>query len=182
MSFHTRLLLLFCALALVASAQPVEVFGGYTLGKMKGEPDSNRSTMTGWNTSVTGYATSRFGLTADVAGFYGELAANGAEPVSARLYSFTVGPQVRLFRRARFETSVRALFGAAHGHVPSSTHPGLDETTFAANIGSNFDIKVSRRVSLRFSPGMYITQFGDNQTQKNFRFSVGPVFKFGSGD
>ena len=54
-----------------------------------------------------------------------------------------------------------------------------DRTTFAALVGSNFDAKVSSRISMRFSPGAYITQFGPNQTQKNLRFSVGPVFHFG---
>ena len=62
---------------------------------------------------------------------------------------------------------------------PAATYNALNETTFAALFGSNFDVNVSRRVALRFSPGMYLTQFGASQTQKNFRFSVGPVFRFG---
>ena len=41
-----------------------------------------------------------------------------------------------------------------------------------------FDYNVSKKFALRFSPGFYMTQFG-GQTQHNFRFSVGPVFKIG---
>lgn len=191
MSMHSRLLLLTCALSAMAAAQQFEVFGGYTLGKMKPEVESNRATMNGWNGSFTTYFTSRFGLATDVAGFYGSATptttldgvSTALPPVSIRQYSFMAGPQIRLFRTSRFETSFRALFGGAYGHVPdSASYAGLDQTTPAMQFGSNFDVKVSRRVSLRFSPGLYLTQFGDNQTQKNFRFSIGPVFHFGAGD
>jgi hypothetical protein len=89
------------------------------------------------------------------------------------------GPQVRLFNTKHIETSVRAVFGGAYGYVPGTNGNLADQTTFAALVGSNFDVKVSKRISMRFSPGMYLTQYGSNQTQKNLRFSVGPVFHFG---
>jgi hypothetical protein len=88
------------------------------------------------------------------------------------------GPQIRLLRRERFESSFRAIFGAAHGSIPGSAYASYGETTFAGLIGSNLDVKLSRRVSLRFSPGVFLTQYGAD-TQRNFRFSVGPVFRFG---
>jgi hypothetical protein len=71
------------------------------------------------------------------------------------------------------------LFGAAYGYVPGTASNIIDQTTFASLVGSNVDVKVSKRIAMRFSPGLYLTQFGDGQTQKNFRFSVGPVFQFG---
>ncbi|HKA00716.1 MAG TPA: hypothetical protein VKE70_29590 [Candidatus Solibacter sp.] len=169
-------------------AAGLEVFGGYSVTRMKPENGANSATMNGWNSSVTAYPWSRLGFTADFAGFYGAAtgdytAADGstihANNLDIRQYSFMGGPQVRLFHTQRIETSVRALFGGAHGYVPGTNGNLADQTSFAALFGSNFDVKVSKRVSMRFSPGMYLTQYGSNQTQKNLRFSVGPVFHFG---
>ena len=85
---------------------------------------------------------------------------------------------VNRIRTNRFESSFRAVVGGAYGYVPGSAYQGIEDTGFSALLGSNFDVKVSRRVSMRFSPGMYVTSFGDTH-QKNFRFSFGPVFRFG---
>jgi hypothetical protein len=169
-------------------AADVEVFGGYSVTRMKPENGANNATMNGWNTSVTAYPWSRIGLTADFAGYYGNAtgdytAADGstlhANHSDIRQYSFMAGPQIRLFHTKRIDTSFRTLFGGAYGYVPGEFGNLADQTTFAALVGSNFDVKVSKRMSMRFSPGMYITQYGTNQTQKNVRFSVGPVFHFG---
>ena len=203
MTFHTRAFLLSCAALLGAqliAAQSVEVFGGYFVANMRPENSSlNRTTMNGWNTSVTGYPTSRLGFTADFTGSYANVrppssvssnaAAASLSDVGIHQYSYMAGPQIRLIRKERFETSVKALFGAARGYVPDGSLPAgstfafnsLDQTAFAAQVGSNFDVNVSRRMAIRFSPGLYLTQFGD-ETQKNFRFSVGPVFRFGGGE
>lgn len=184
MTFRNRLLsisfLAFAGLQCMQAAD-AEIFGGYSVTRMKPENDANHTTINGWNTSITGYATSRFGVTADFAGFYGSAntALSNAGAVSIRQYSFMAGPQVRLIHTSRIETSFRAVFGGAYGYLPGQAYNGIDQTTFAALVGSNIDVKVSRRVSMRFSPGMYLTQFGNDQTQKNFRFSVGPVFHFG---
>jgi hypothetical protein len=185
------------AFALVAlqglNAQSLELFGGYSVNRMK--PDNfSHATMTGWNSSITTYPTSRFGLTGDFAGWYGSViptitdstgATASLTSVNVRQYSFMGGPQFRLLRRERFETSFKTLFGAAHGYVSDpvsvpvgATYRALDQTSFAALFGSNLDFNISKRVALRFSPGMYLTQFG-GETQRNFRFSVGPVFRFG---
>ena len=180
-----------CA-AQIAAAQPLEVLGGYTIGKMKSDNYATHDTMNGWNTSIAGYPTSRLGIAVDMAGFYSTVqTTDGSLPaVTVRQYSFMAGPQLRLFRTRRFETSFRALIGGARWHTPeASEYAGstavsdgsYDQTTVAALVGSNFDINLSRKVALRFSPGMYITHYG-HETQRNFRFSVGPVFRFGGGD
>ncbi len=194
MTFRSQIFLILCAITSPviqqATAQTYELFTGYSVTRMKGETDSNRATMNGWNTSITGYPTSRFGLTADFAGFYGSAPAtasvnggtittDGSGPLSIRQYSFMAGPQVRLLQKGRLKTSFKALFGGAYEYVPTNTYGTYSQTTFAANFGSNIDIKASKRVAIRFSPGLYLTQYGNSGTQKNFRFSVGPVFKFG---
>jgi maltoporin len=187
MTFNIRLLTIPClALAALqfAQAADVEVFGGYAVTRMRPENDSNQTTMNGWNTTVTAYATKRFGVTADFAGFYGIAPTgltNGAD-VNIRQYSFMGGPQVRLFHAGRVSSSVRAVFGAAYGYVPDSAYDIAGQTKFSTLVGSNLDIRVTRRVSMRFSPGLYVTTFGYDQTQKNLRFSVGPVFHFGGDE
>jgi hypothetical protein len=183
MTFRIRLLTISCltlAGLQFAQAADVEVFGGYSFTQMRPQ-DQSKNTMSGWNSTITAYGTSRLGLTADFAGFYGTAPTtitNGNE-ADIRQYSFMGGPQVRLLQKGRFSSSVRAVFGAAYGYLPDSSYGIADQTKFSALVGSNFDIRVSRRVSMRFSPGLYITQFGTDQTQKNIRFSVGPVFHFG---
>src|ERR1044072_6672033 len=52
-------------------AADVEVFGGYSVTRMKPESGANSATMNGWNSSVTAYPWTRIGFTADFAGYYG---------------------------------------------------------------------------------------------------------------
>ncbi len=189
-----RYRMMFLAFALAAAgvqqmaAQSVELFGGFKFANMTPEKDYASLKMTGWSTSATLYPTHRFGLTADFAGYYGNatLVTDPSQPETAvRQYSFLGGPQIRLIHKRLFDTSFKALFGAARGYLPdvpanvASSYGQLDETKFAALIGTNFDLNISRRVALRFSPGIYITQFGPDQVQKSFSFSFGPVFRFG---
>src|SRR5436190_24296542 len=77
MRFQFRNILMSCAFVLAGvgrmSAQPVEVFGGYTLNNMKTDGNVSHATASGWNTSVTEYFTPRLGITADLAGYYSTL-------------------------------------------------------------------------------------------------------------
>jgi hypothetical protein len=195
MSFHIHLLMTASALALLAlqhaAAQPIEVFTGYTVGQIKPGNDSNRNTMTGWNSSLTYYPRYRWGITTDFAGYYGTTSptlvragngsAVGLSPVSVRQHSFMVGPQVRFLRKPRFETSFRALFGVARGHIPAATYSVSNETTSAASVGNNFDITVNRKMAVRFSTGLYLTRFSGH-SEKSLRFGIGPVFRLGGGE
>ena len=185
--FRFRMLIISGALGLLGqaymTAQSVEIFGGATVSNMKPANNYNSLTTSGWSASITGYPVRRVGLTADFAGYYGTVrpasSSTSQSKFDVRQYSFMAGPQLRLFRKGPLETRFRATFGAAHGYVPG--YYSLDKTKFAALFGTNFDFNVSRRVALRFSPGLYLTQFG-GETQRNFRFSIGPVFRFGSNE
>jgi hypothetical protein len=174
-----------CALALFgsggANAADLEIFGGYTIGRIQAENSSSKATLSGWNSSVTAYATPRFGITADFAGFYGttQVAALAEGAVSARQHSFMAGPQFRLLRTSRIQTSVRAVIGGAYGYLPGPAYDPRDRWSLAALVGGNLDVKVSRRMSLRFSPGTYLTQLDSGKIQRDFRFSIGPVFRLG---
>jgi hypothetical protein len=172
-----------------ANAQSTDIFGGFAGGAMKPEHD-DRFTVHGWNASLTRYFNSRFGVTADFAGLYGDFTQSGTsaaanETIATRQYSFMGGPQVRIIHKDRFETSFKVLVGGVHGYLPDGVLPAgatfneTDQNALAAAFGSNLDFRISRKVSLRVSPGFYLTRFGTEETQKNFRFSIGPVFHFG---
>jgi hypothetical protein len=197
MKSYSSFLCLWFAFALsgAAGAQTIDLFGGYSAARVRPEQNFDRAVMNGWNSSITKWTGPRFGLAADFAGYYGSLnptstSTNGSgstllPSVTARQHSFMGGPQFRLIHTDKIDTSVKALFGAAHGSVsePSALPGGAtlsspNDTAFASFIGSNFDVNVSRRMALRFSPGLYLTEF-NGETQKSFRFSVGPVFRLG---
>ncbi|MDX2154289.1 MAG: hypothetical protein SFV54_26345 [Bryobacteraceae bacterium] len=171
-----------------ACCQPLELFGGYTARNVKLGGSLNQSNVSGWHTAFAGYFTERLGIAVDLAGFDAAaypavVAADGSTLSPALLfrnYSLLAGPQVRLFRRGRFETSLRALFGVARARVPSEllTAAPVDLTSPASLLGLNFDVNVSRRVAVRFLPGLYTTHY-DGSYQTTYRFSVGPVFRFG---
>lgn len=168
--------------ALPAAAQPVDVFAGFSMANMRPPNESLRTTLNGWNGSVTVYKFNRLGFTADAAGQYGTTNTAAYGTLNVHQHSLMAGPQIRLLARRRFETSFKALFGAAKGHVPVSTGYPADDTAFAALIGSNFDINLSRRVAFRMSPGMFLTRYGNelaSGTQKNLRLTAGLVFRLG---
>ncbi|MFN0104814.1 MAG: hypothetical protein ACKV2U_22365 [Bryobacteraceae bacterium] len=183
MSLGSRILILCALTPLLASAAPaVDLFTGYSLGMVQPDRATSRAKLNGWNTSATVYPFSgfgyRLGLTADVAGVYGAI--NGAAaPSNAEQYSYMAGPQFRVIRTKRFETSFKALAGGAHAHTLGDST--VKDTSFAALIASNFDINLNRRVAFRMSPGMFLTRFGHGETQKNFRMSAGLVFRLGGG-
>lgn len=185
MSKQTRLTISLVVLALAAlpaAAQPVDLFAGFTMAKMTPANESLRTTLNGWNSSVTVYKFNRLGFTADVAGQYGSTNSATYGTINVHQHSLMAGPQIRLLSRQRFETSFKALFGAAHGHVPLATGYPAGDTAFAALLGSNFDVNLSRRVAFRISPGLFVTRYGDefaSGTQKNLRFTAGLVFRLG---
>ena len=185
MSFRTRLLTVSLAAFAgfpLAQAAEVDLFGGYAYVGMKPQDQPDRVSMNGWNTTVSVYPKSRIGVTADFAGFYRLAPTTGFTDLDVHQYSFMAGPQVRLFQKGRLSTSARAVFGAAYGLLPDAPDPSANQTKFASLVGSNIDYRVTRRISIRFSPGLYITTFGNDQTQKNFRMSIGPVFHFSGGE
>src|SRR5262245_43647507 len=158
MTSQFRMLVISGALALFGvqhlAAQSLELFGGYTINRMKPEQDINKANMNGWNTSITGYPFGRFGITADFAGSYANVqptitASNGTATtlpaVSLRQYSFMAGPQVRLFKKGRLETSARGLIGGARGYISGSRSTTSAfywcsaQTRPTALIGSNLD-------------------------------------------
>jgi len=160
-----------------AAAQSAEVFGGFNVVRTNPENGSS-STLTGWSSSVTGYATNRLGFTGEISGFYNQNPVNTAQSPSTDVHQYSImgGPQFRLIKRDRFETSFKALVGGAHRYVPDGN---FGENSVAAQFGSNFDVNLSRKLAIRVSPGVYLTNFDSTGVQRDFRVAIGPVFRFG---
>ena len=66
---------------------------------------------------------------------------------------------------------MQALAAAGYG--------GFNQTKFAMLVAVPVDFTVTKLIAIRFEPGIYVTDFS-KEKQSNFRFSVGPVFRFGA--
>ena len=76
--------------------------------------------------------------------------------INPRLYSFLVGPEIKVRNRTRLTPVVHALLGAAHSTATFQTKgPVVNlsrtdaETGFAMAFGGGFDVRIARRVSFR---------------------------------
>lgn len=144
----------------------VEVFGGYLWAG---------GNFHGWNASVTGNVTKRFGITADFSGNYGnEL--DGSILVKQNAHSFLFGPRYS-FRGKRLTPFVYAMFGVTRFHE-SATISGqrlsATDSGFSSALGAGLDIKVNERVAIRafqidyFRPNF----FGEAHNRGRLAFGV----------
>jgi hypothetical protein len=176
-----------------AQNSTAEVFGGYSYSKLNPEGTDKQSAH-GWMAGAGGYANKWVGAGFEVAAGFGSIPAPGGAPsVSFKEYSYMAGPQVRFFSTAKAQAGVKILLGGVFGQVrlDSSTSPAqaqaiaaagisnFDSTKFALLLAFPVDVSVTRVIGLRVEPGLFRTSFV-NGHQSNFRFSVGPVFRFGS--
>jgi hypothetical protein len=190
----TGLCFAFAAAApLAAQGDRAELYGGYVYTKVNPDPPLAKENMSGWVGSATGYATSWFGVGGEISAVFGDLgSAQGGPAPHGKEYSYLFGPQFRFVDGQRVQSSVKILLGGVFGQVnlASSTtaaqtqalaaagYQGYSQTKMAALFAVPVDVAVSKLIAIRFEPGLYITGF-NQATQSNFRFSVGPVFRFG---
>jgi hypothetical protein len=189
----------FCILAfatpLLAQNNTAEVYGGFGFTIANPETTLPRQNMDGWVGSATGFPKEWFGVGVEISGQFGNIPAPSgitAPNLSFKEYSYMAGPQFRFLDRARVQSSVRLLVGGVFGQVnlASTTTPGsvsqlgaagylgFNQTKFAAMLAIPVDFAVNRLIAIRVEPGVYLTNFNQSG-QGNFRFSVGPVFRFG---
>ena len=183
------------ATRLPAQGNTAEVFGGYSYAKANPEAPLPKQNMNGWMGGASGYMTHWFGASVEIAAGFGSIAAPsgiGGTALNFKEYSYMGGPQFRFVNTKKLQTSVKWLFGGSFGqaNIPSSTSPstvqalaqagylGFNQTKFAMLVGVPVDVSVSKLFAIRFEPGLYMTDFNKTK-QSNFRFSVGPVFRFG---
>lgn len=161
---------------LVAFAQDfkkAEVFGGYQWTSVDVGSGFDRQNFNGWNAALTGYFNPNFGITADFSGAY-----KSESGVSVKSYSYLFGPTLR-GHMDKASPFVHALFGGVHESANASGLGGLgSDSSFAYAIGGGFDYDMSPNVAVRVAQFDFLgTRFG-GETQKNFRYSGGIVFRF----
>ncbi len=196
-TYLTALTLLLAAGAtLRAQNNTAELFGGVGITKADPETQLPREWMTGWVASANGYVAHWFGVGAEFSGEFGTIPApsslSGAPGLPYKEYSYVAGPQFRFVNRKRVQSSFRLLVGGVFGQVNLASNAtaqqvsqlgaagygGFNQTKFAALFAVPVDMSVSRLIAIRIEPGLFLTNF-DKHGQGNFRFSIGPVFRFG---
>ena len=188
-----------CCLAAAVQQLPAqnnkaEIYGGYVYTKVNPEAPLPKASMNGWVGSVTGYLKSWVGVGGEISAVFGDIAQEVNAPgPHAKEYSYMFGPQLRFVDKEKVKAGVRVLLGGSFAQVrlASGTTPAqvqsladaryssFDQTKFAMLIAVPLDFGVSKVLAFRVEPGLYMTDFNHTK-QGNFRFSVGPVFRFGS--
>jgi hypothetical protein len=179
--------------SLPAQNHRAEVFGGYSYAKINPEANQPKENAHGWMGGAAGYANKWFGAGFEIAGQFGNMQTpSGTPPVSFKEYSYLVGPQFRFVSTKRLDAGVKLLLGGVFGQarldskatpaqiqtLSAAGYSNFDSTKFAMMVGFPVDLGVTKLLGIRVEPGWYRTSF-INQHQSNFRFSVGPVFRFG---
>ena len=169
----------FCAMSLIvfalipATAQEVpkaEVFGGYSW---------SGGNFHGWNTSLTGNVTKRFGIVADFSGHYGsEL---GLVRVNQHAHSFLFGPRIS-FRGKRLTPFAYGLFGAtrfAESAVINGQRLSAVSNGFSLAIGGGLDVKVNDRIAIRAFQLDYFRPIINDEPNNRGRLAFGVVLRLG---
>jgi len=181
------------AVCLPAQNHTAEVFGGYSYAKINPEANLPKENAHGWMGGAAGYANRWVGAGFEIAGQFGNMATpSGTPAVSFKEYSYLVGPQFRFLSTKKVEAGAKVLLGGVFGQarldskstaaqiqtLSAAGYNNFDSTKFAMMVGFPVDVTVTKLLGLRVEPAWYRTSF-INQHQSNFRFSVGPVFRFG---
>jgi opacity protein-like surface antigen len=148
-----------------------EVFGGYQWTSVDFGSGASRQNFNGFDGAVTGYFNQNLGITADFSGNFKTI-----DGVSAKIYSYTFGPTLRV-PMDKATPFVHALFGGAH--VSAGFQGGSTTANgFAYAIGGGLDLNASKNVAIRIAQFDYFGTRIQSETQKNFRYSAGIVLKF----
>jgi hypothetical protein len=157
------LLSLFLLAPVVAQAQKVDVFAGYSYDQLD-QPGSDAKT-SGWEGAVTFKWTSYLGATAAFTSNYGTLFGE-----SMNLHTFYAGPELSL--PMRFSPFVHVLFGEMRLSLPQ-----LQEVAFSTEVGGGLDIRVNHYFSVRVIEADTVT--GDiHPTSNAGHISSGLVLHF----
>ena len=172
-----------------------EVFGGYAYAKANPLVQLPKENMHGWMGGAGAYVNRWFGVGMEIAGQFGEIPPPSgvtSPNLSFKEYSYLAGPQFRFVKTKRMQVAAKFLLGGAFAQVrtdestsatalaqlSAAGYTNLDQTKFAMLLAFPIDAGISKHVGIRFEPGLFVTYFSKTK-QGNFRFSVGPVFRFG---
>ena len=208
--------LLLCS-ALLVSAQStkpdeyptVEVFVGYSAlgeagsGGISFGPNAvlsaNYTSKVGFETSIVGNFSKRFGIKGDFSAHFNNESASGpvtactpacttvtqAFEVKTRVYNFLVGPEFKARNSTRFTPFAHVLGGVSHTSANFTT-PGptfnlllkKSDNSFAMALGGGLDIRATKKMSFRGSLDYNPVFVNDSTTgTRDFvRLSLGVLF------
>lgn len=153
-------------------ASKFDLFGGYSYFNGSTSGVTNRFSLNGWNAQATYNFTRWLGATADFGGYYGS-----PFNVSSHDYTFLFGPTINI-RTPHATPFVHALFGVDRFHA-TALGGSINDTAFAMAMGGGVDIPVKGMFSVRAGQFDWLRESHFNNSQNNFRFSTGVVFRFG---
>lgn len=170
-------LLIVCALVLSVSVWAedpprAEVFGGYQYFRLNsGVSGVGGVNLNGWNAAFDGFFSKHVGISADFSGAYGS-----PFGVSVKAHTFMFGPIVRFPLSERVTPFVHALGGGVH---TSAGFGGFSaaETDGAWAAGGGLDVGV-KHFNVRIGQFDFLQTRIGSQSQNNFRYSAGVVFRF----
>jgi opacity protein-like surface antigen len=192
-----------CLTAFGASAQRAELFGGYSYMRAGYLPIQPVGTvnLNGWDASIAYKPIRWIGLVADVGGTYGSarslgplvgcpaVLCSGPNNVSTSSYTVLFGPRLYV-PIGRVTPFIHVMAGAVHvsnsgetTNALTSALGTLTDTSVATALGGGLDFRVIPGLAIRVAQLDYIRTglfsipvLGNSQN--NFRFSTGVVFRF----
>ncbi len=148
----------------------VQVFGGYSYTRFDSPSFgfSNPSGLNGYTFAPAFNLIHGFGVVAEVSGQYGS---------NLNFRDITVGPQF-LYPKGKAMFFAHLMIGDARSLVQVGT--GEEDTARAVAVGGGMDYDLTRRFAIRVFQVDYIHTTLFSETQNNYRFSTGLVYRWGA--
>jgi hypothetical protein len=179
---------LVCAFAGPASGQrfqgrssQFDVSGTYSFVRANAANAGGGFNLNGGSASLAFNFTDRFSAIADLGSYRFSALPAG---ITSTMYTYMVGPRVKLSKSGRLTPFVQFLVGGARLNA-SATGVGAGENGLAMAIGGGLDVEFHRHFAFRVAQADYLlTRFdrvdGSPATQNNIRLSTGIVIRFGA--
>lgn len=196
MNFKLLLLLALFLVAEIAAGQQSErlqIFGGYSFAyiapcgtqggscgfagtNFQGSISPETGNYSGWNAAATYFYLRPMGITADFAGYYGNLNYTGGSTTSSSTYTMLFGPTFSA-KFGRVSPFVHFLFGVESVHLSFISGSG-----FAWATGGGIDYRLHKHLKIRLGQfdflGSHTPHNLGNGYSGGFRYSGGLVFSF----
>jgi hypothetical protein len=174
--------------AVAQQSQSAQIFAGYSLAHIapcgtgggscafegtsfQGSVSPTSGTFNGWNGAASAFFTKSIGITADFAGYYGNLHYTNQSTATASTYTMLFGP-TWAGKLGSISPFAHVLLGAEVFHFQSTTASGI---AWAA--GGGVDYILGKRMKVRLAQLDYIG-FHQGSVTSGFRYSGGVVFIF----
>jgi opacity protein-like surface antigen len=167
----------------------VEIFGGYSYMRASTLFTGERINLHGARFSAAFYVNHWLGLVGDVGIYH---AGNIGQQFDLNLWSYQLGPRLRLPNQTRFTPYGQFLLGGGHAGgtiYTSSLGSGLPpigpNNSFVFTAGGGVDCRLNDRIAIRLVQSEYLySEFLNGSAvghkQNNLRLSAGVVFTFGT--